>query len=186
MGGEGGAVTGLLSDVSSLAVPLVLCLVPLYAYLQGVPVYEEFVKGASRAVGVGLRLIPYLVAMLVGVGVVRASGALDAFTRLLAPVTRLVGLPADLVPLALVRPLSGSASLALLAEATRVHGPDSYAGRLAAVMVGCTETTFYVLTVYFGAAGVKRLRYAVALGLLADAAGLLSALLVCRLVFSSS
>lgn len=175
-----------LAAVSAAAVPLVLCLVPLYAHLHRVAVYEEFVKGASRAVGLGLRLIPYLVAMLVAVGVVRASGALDAFTRVVAPLTRLLGLPADLVPLALVRPLSGSASLALLAEATRVHGPDSYAGRLAAVMVGCTETTFYVLTVYFGAVGVKRMRYAVALGLLADAAGLLSALLVCRLVFGAS
>jgi spore maturation protein B len=179
-------VTGFLRGISSAAVPLVLCLVPWYAYLHRVPVYEEFVKGAARALGVGLRLIPYLVAMLVAVAVVRSSGALDAFTRVVAPVTRLLGLPADLVPLALVRPLSGSAALALLAEATRVHGPDSYAGRLAAVMVGCTETTFYVLTVYFGAAGVRRLRYAVALGLIADAAGLLSALVICRLAYGPS
>lgn len=145
--------------------------------------YEEFVRGASRTFGVGVRIIPYLVAMLMAVSVLRASGALDVLAAAVSPVTRWLGLPADLIPLALMRPLSGSGALALLAEATRAHGPDSYAGRLAAIMVGCTETTFYVISVYFGAVGVKRLRYALTLGLMADAAGLLAAVLVTRLVF---
>lgn len=176
-------MTRALATLSLVVVPAVLLVVPWYAYLKGVPVYEEFVRGAGRALGLGLRLIPYLVAMLVAVAVLRASGALEALARVVAPATRLLGLPGDLLPLALVRPLSGSGALALLDEATRVHGPDSYAGRLAAVMVGCTETTFYVLTVYFAAARVKRLRYAVALGLFADLAGLVAATAVCRFVF---
>lgn len=176
-------MSGVLRGVSMIVIPVVLLAVPWYAYLARVPVYEEFVRGASRAFGVGVRIIPYLVAMLVAVAVLRASGLLDWLVVGLAPVMRLIGLPPDLLPLALVRPLSGSGALALLAEATRTHGPDSYAGRLAAVMVGCTETTFYVLSVYFGAAGVRELRYAVALGLIADAAGLLAATIVCRVAF---
>lgn len=176
----------VLRSVSLVAVPAVLLFVPWYAYLKGVPVYEEFVKGAGKAFGVGVRIIPYLVAMLVAVAVLRASGALDALALALAPLTRLIGLPADLLPLVLVRPLSGSGALAVLAEIAQNHGPDSYAGRLAAVMTGCTETTFYVLSVYFGAAGVKRLRYAVTLGLIADAAGVAAALIVCRLAFGAS
>ncbi|MDI6871612.1 MAG: nucleoside recognition domain-containing protein [Bacillota bacterium] len=175
-----------LQAVSALVVPALLLLIPWYAYLKRVPVYEEFVRGAARAFGVGVRIIPYLVAMLVAVAVLRASGALDYLSSAVAPLTRSLGLPPDLLPLALVRPLSGSGALALLAEATRVHGPDSYAGRLAAVMVGCTETTFYVLSVYFGAAGVKRLRYAVTLGIIADVAGLLAAVTVCRLTFGNN
>jgi spore maturation protein B len=176
-------MSGALQLLSTLVIPAVLLFVPWYAYLKGVPVYEEFVRGAGRAFGLGVRIIPYLVAMLMAVAVLRASGALEALAAVASPVTRLLGLPPDLLPLALVRSLSGSGALALLAEATHLHGPDTYAGRLAAVMVGCTETTFYVLSVYFGAAGVKRLRYAVALGLVADLAGLLAATLVCRVAF---
>ncbi|MGE5553172.1 MAG: spore maturation protein [Betaproteobacteria bacterium] len=175
-----------LQVVSALIIPAIVLCIPWYAHLKRVPVYEEFVRGAGRAFGVGVRIIPYLVAMLMAVAILRASGALDYLALAAAPLTRLVGLPPDLLPLALVRPLSGSGALALLAEATRVHGPDTYVGRLAAVMVGCTETTFYVLSVYFGAAGVKRLRYAVALGLIADLAGLLAAVVVCRITFGNT
>ncbi|MGE5507280.1 MAG: spore maturation protein [Chitinophagales bacterium] len=173
----------LVRTVSLLAIPLVLLLVPWYAYLRRVAVYEEFVRGAGRAFGVGVRIIPYLVAMLVAVSIFRASGAMELLAEAVAPATRLIGLPPELLPLALVRPLSGSGSLALLAEATRAYGPDSFNGRLAAMMVGCTETTFYVLAVYFGAARVRHLRYAVALGLIADAAGLVAATVICRAVF---
>lgn len=176
-------MTGVLQAVSLMVVPVVLLVVPWYAHLKGVPVYEEFVRGAGRAFGVGVKIIPYLVAMLVAVGVLRASGALEMLTSLVGPLSNRIGLPPDLLPLVLVRPLSGSAALALLAEVTKVHGPDTYTGRLAAVMVGCTETTFYVLAVHFGAAGVRKLRYAVPLGLAADAAGVLAALVVCRTVF---
>lgn len=176
-------MSGFLGAFSALVIPGLLLFIPWYAHLKGIPVYEEFVRGAGRAFGVGVRLIPYLVAMLVAVAVLRASGALEGLARALRPLTGPLGLPGDLLPLALLRPLSGSGSLALLAEVTRSHGADSYAGRLAAVMVGCTETTFYVLAVYFGAAGVRKPGYAPALGILADLVGLLAALVVVRHTF---
>jgi spore maturation protein B len=123
------------------------------------------------------------VAIFVLLAMLRASGAMDAAVAALAPVTRAVDVPASVLPLILVRPLSGGAAQGVVADVLRTEGPDSWAGRLASVMSGSTETTFYVLAVYMGAAGVKRYRHALAAGLLADAAGFIAALVVSRLVF---
>lgn len=153
----------------------------LFGWTRGVRVFETFVEGAKEGFQVALRLIPYLVGILVAVGMFRASGGLAVFVRLVAPITVPIGLPAEALPLAILRPLSGSGALGVMTEILSTHGPDSFLGYLASTMQGSTDTTFYVLAVYFGAVGIKRTRHAVPAGLIADAAGLSAAVLVSHL-----
>jgi spore maturation protein B len=148
-----------------------------------VAVYEEFIEGAKEGIQVALRIFPYLVAILVAVGIFRAAGGIDLLTRMLAPLLDLIGLPAQVLPLVLVRPLSGSAATGLFAEIVKACGPDSYAAQLAGTILGGTETTLYVLAVYFGSVAIRRGRHALAAGLLADAAGVAASLVICRLIF---
>ncbi|HNQ91214.1 MAG TPA: spore maturation protein [Verrucomicrobiota bacterium] len=160
-----------------------LAFFPLYAALRGVPVYEEFVQGAKEGFEVVVRIIPYLVAMLVAVGTFRAAGCIDWLSRLLQPALDLARFPAELLPMALTRPLSGSATIGLFADLVNTLGPDHLVSRMGGTILGSTETTFYVIAVYFGAVGVRRTRHAVAAGLLADAAGIAASVLVCRMMF---
>ncbi|MDK2816666.1 MAG: spore maturation protein [Moorella sp. (in: firmicutes)] len=176
-------MTELILEVSRWAIPMVLFFIPLYGYLRGVPVYETFVAGAEDGFKVAVKIIPFLVGMLMAIGVFRASGAMDLLARLLNPVLQLIGVPGEILPLAIMRPLSGGGALGIAAELIGNYGPDSFIGRLASVMQGSTDTTFYVLTVYFGSVGVRRYRYALALGLLADISSLIAAIVICRLMF---
>jgi spore maturation protein B len=173
----------VLEAVSTWAVPLLLAGIPAWALARRVKVYPAFVEGARQGFETAVRFIPPLVAIVVALGMLRASGAMDGLARLLGPVTDRVGLPASVLPLVLVRPLSGGGALGVVGDVLRAEGPDSYAGRLASVMAGSTETTFYVLAVYFGAAGVSRYRQALPAALLADLAGFTAAIAVVRVVF---
>ncbi len=176
-------IAHVISLVSIWAVPVVMLFIPVYGACRKVKVYECFVEGAKEGFQVGLRIIPYLVAILVAVGMLRGAGAIDVLARWLDPVLRFIGLPAEILPLAIMRPLSGSGSYGVAAELIKAHGPDSFIARLAATAYGSTETTFYVLAVYFGAVGIKKARYAVITGLLADIVSLFAAVFICRLVF---
>jgi len=169
--------------VSAWAIPVLVAGIPLLALARRVKVYPAFVEGAKEGFQTAVRILPPLVAIFVALGMLRASGAMDAFTRALAPLTALAGIPASVVPMLVVRPLSGGGALGVLGDVLRSDGPDSHAGRLVSVMAGSTETTFYVLAVYMGAAGVTRYRQALAAGLLADAAGMAAAVVVVRLAF---
>ena len=144
-------------------------------------VYEAFVDGARDGFQVAVKIIPYLVAILVAVGMLRASGAMDLMVAALGPWTARVGLPAEALPMALMRPLSGSGAFAILASVINdpAIGPDSYTGYLVSTLQGCTETTFYVLAVYFGAVQVRRIRYTLAAGLIADLAGIAASIAAC-------
>jgi len=173
----------VLDTLSAWAVPLLLAGIPLYALARGVNVYAAFLEGARGGFETGIRIVPPLVAVLVALGMLRASGALDAAARLLAPLLDPLGVPASVLPLVVIRPLSGGAALGVVGDVLRTEGPDSYAGRLASVMCGSTETTFYVLAVYFGAAGISRYRHALPAALLADLAGMAAAVVVVRLLF---
>jgi spore maturation protein SpmA len=175
-----------VNALSLLAIPFLLAFFPLYAALRRVPVYEEFVEGAKEGFQVALRIIPFLVAMLVAVGIFRTAGGVDLLTRMLRPVLDWVRFPAELVPITLMRPLSGSASFGLLSELVHKYGPDSLLARTACTLYGSTETTFYVVAVYFGSVSVKRTRHAVPAGLIADATGAIAAVAICRFVFGSS
>jgi spore maturation protein B len=172
----------VLDVLSVWAIPVLLAGIPAVALARGVKVYPAFVEGAKQGFETAVRIIPALVAILVALGMLRASGAMDAATRLLAPVTGWVGIPADVVPILLVRPLSGGAALGVVGDVLRSDGPDSYAGRLVSVMAGSTETTFYVLAVYMGAAGISRYRHALPAALVADLAGFAAAVIAVRLV----
>src|SRR5438132_1459266 len=160
--------------------------IPLYGWVKGVKVYEAFVEGAKEGFNVAVRIIPFLVAILAAVGAFRGAGAMDALAKVLAPITGPLGLPAEVLPMALVRPLSGSGALGLLGNifATPGLGPDSYAGRLASVLQGSTETTFYVLSVYCGSVGIVRYRHALAAGLLADFTGLTASVIIARMLWA--
>ena len=173
----------LISLLSDFVVPLLLVGFPLYGLYKRVPVYESFVDGAKEGFDVAVRIIPYLVAILFAIAMFRASGAMEALTRVLDPFSSLIGFPAELLPMAIIRPLSGSGSAALVVDMINQYGEDSIFVKMAAVMYGSSETTFYVIAVYFGAVGIKKTRHAVPAGLLADAAAMLIAVWTVRLLF---
>ena len=175
--------TLIMKSVSNLAIPLMLFVIVLIGFIKKVKVYEAFVEGAKGGFDVAIRIIPYLVAILVAIGMFRASGAMDWFVMLLSPATDLIGMPAETLPVALMRPLSGSGSLGIVTELINQHGPDSFIGRLASTFFGSTETTFYVLAVYFGAVGIRKSRHAVAAGLVGDFVGIMAAVFICHIVF---
>jgi len=170
--------------LSDWSIPFLLFIIPVLAFRKKIKVYETFVDGAKDGFEVAVMIIPYLVAILVAIGMFRASGALEIITGLLAPLTDAMGMPAETVPAALMRPLSGSGTLGIVTELMKTHGPDSFIGRLASTIYGSTETTFYVLAVYFGAINIRKTRHALAAGLIADAVGIGAAVFICRLVFA--
>jgi spore maturation protein B len=173
----------LINATSLIAIPLVLVLFLGWGLVKKVKVYEVFVEGAKEGFQVAVRIIPYLVAMLAAIGIFRASGAMELLTTVLAPVTQLIGMPAETLPMALMRPLSGSGSLGIMTELMNAHGPDSLIGIMASTMYGSSETTFYVLAVYFGSVAVRNTRHAVPAGLIADAAGMLAAVWIVNILF---
>ncbi len=172
-----------LSELISLLPAALLAGTAAWGRLRGVDVMAAFAKGAQDALRMLLGIFPALLALLTAVAMLRASGALDALTGLLSPALTALGIPAETAPLILLRPLSGSGAMAVAGDIIAECGADSLAGRTAAVMLGSTETTFYVVAVYFGAAGVKRSRYAIPAALCADAAGFLLSALTARWLF---
>ncbi len=173
----------IVNILSVVAIPLILLVFLGWGIVKKVKVYEVFVEGAKDGFQVAVRIIPYLVAMLVAIGIFRASGAMEVLSTILAPATNLIGMPAEALPMALMRPLSGSGSLGIMTELMNVHGPDSFIGVLVSTMYGSTETTFYVLAVYFGAVNIRNTRHALPAGLIADVTGMLAAVLITRILF---
>ena len=171
-----------VNALSILAIPFLLSFFPLYAAARGVKVYEEFVEGAKEGFGVILKIIPFLVTMLVAIGMFKGAGGIELLSRVLSPVLTPLHFPTDLLPLALMRPLSGSATLALLTDIVHRLGPDNIVSLTAATIYGSTETTFYVAAVYFGAVGIKQTRHAIPAGLLADLTGVVASVIICRAV----
>ena len=173
--------------VSALAVPCTLAFFPLYAALRGIKVYEQFVEGAKEGFPVALRIIPFLVAMLVAIGMFRGSGGMDLLlhSSLVRTLFGHVGFPPDLLPMVLMRPLSGSGTQGLFTDLVTHFGADSSIARTAGTIYGSTETTFYVIAVYFGSVAVRRTRHAIAAGLIADLAGVIVSVAVCRLMFGA-
>nr|WP_317324867.1 nucleoside recognition domain-containing protein [uncultured Flavonifractor sp.] len=167
----------------TLLVPLIIGAVALWGMVRKVDVYSALISGAEEGLGTLIRILPSLVGLLTAVYMLRASGALELAATALAPLLTNLGIPPETVALMLVRPVSGSAALGVGAELISTYGPDSVVGRTAAVMLGSTETTFYTIAVYFGAAGIVKTRYAVPAALCADLAGFLAAAWAVRLLF---
>lgn len=172
-----------INVVSNWAIPVMIAFIPLYAYFKKVPVYDSFVDGAKDGFSTAIGIIPHLVGMMVAISVFRASGALDFMVGWVAPLLERLNVPPEVLPLGILRPLTGTGSLAFTTELIKAYGPDSMIGRIASTIQGSTDTTLYVLTVYFGAVGIRNGRYALKVGLFSDIVGFVAAIAVCLLLF---
>ena len=192
---SGNLLVRAIGTISLLAIPFILAFFPTYAALRGLPVYEEFVEGAKEGFNVAVRIIPFLVTILVAIGMFRGAGGLDLLAGytdaaglrhggLLSGPLEAIGFPPDLLPMSLIRSLSGSGSLGILTDLVKTFGPDHLLTRTAATIFASTETTFYVIAVYFGSVAVRRTRHAVPAGLFADAVGVIASIIICRLMFA--
>ncbi|GAB4073546.1 spore maturation protein SpmB [Barrientosiimonas marina] len=173
----------IITTISSWLIPSFILIVLFVAVWKRVPAYEKFVEGGKEGVQMAFSLLPFLVGMIVAISILRSSGALDALIELISPFLLFIGIPPEIIPLAMVRPISGTAALGMTTELIGTHGPDSFIGRLASTMQGSTDTTLYVLTIYFGAVGIRKMRYALKVGLLADLVGIIASVIVVTLLF---
>lgn len=173
----------ILEQISLWAVPVMLVGIPLVGMIKGVKVYDVFIEGAKEGFEVAIKIIPFLVGILVAIGMFRGSGAMDLLTGALQPLMATTGFPAELMPLAILRTLTGSGSLAFTTDLIQTHGPDSLIGRMAATMYGSSETTFYVIAVYFGAVSVRKTRHAVPAALVGDVVAAIATVVVCFWMF---
>ncbi|MDA0986451.1 MAG: spore maturation protein [Bacteroidetes bacterium] len=174
----------IVNIISVVAIPLMILVFVLFGIFKKVKVYEKFIEGSKEGFDVAIKIIPFLVGMLFAIGIFRASGAMDFLVLILKPITNLIGMPPEALPLAILRPLSGSGSLGLMTELMNTHGVDSFIGVLASTMYGSTETTFYILAVYFGSVNITKTRHALPAGLIADLFGMLGALFICKLILN--
>ena len=177
------AIATFFNALSPLAIPFLLAFFPVYAAARGIPVYSEFIEGAKEGFQIAIRILPYLVGMLVAIAVFRDSGALQVLTNLMNPILLRVQFPPELLPMVLIRPLSGSGSTAVLSDLVRQFGPDNILSYTAATIYGSAETTFYVIAVYFGSVGITKTRHAIPTGLCADLVGALASVFACKLLF---
>lgn len=176
----------LVSGISLWIIPVIIGFILIYGTFKKVPTYESFVDGGKEGIKIAVSIIPFLVGMLVSIYIFRASGALEYITNWIGPVLLAIGVPPEIVPLAIIRPISGTAALGMTSDLIATHGPDSFLGRLASVLQGSTDTTFYVLTVYFGAVGIRKMGDALKVGLWADLVGIIIAIIVVTLFFGAN
>ncbi|WP_017755631.1 spore maturation protein [Calidifontibacillus oryziterrae] len=174
----------VITLISLWLIPVMIGFILIYSTIKRVPTYEAFVDGGREGIEIAFSIIPFLVGMLVAITVFRESGALEYFINMIRPLLLYIGVPADIVPLAIIRPISGTAALGMTSDLIATHGPDSLIGRLASTMQGSTDTTLYILTVYFGAVGIRKMGDALKVGLLADLVGIITAIVVITIVFS--
>lgn len=166
-----------------LLVPLLIAIIIAYGYYKKINIYDSFIKGAKEGLEMSINLFPYLLAMIFGITIIIKSNAIEDFLQLLNPVFSFFHIPTEIVPMAIMRPISGTATLALMNDIFTVHGPDSFLGRLASTIQGSTDTTIYILTLYFGFIGIKKIRYAMWVGLLTDLIGVIASIIVVSLLF---
>ena len=172
-----------MADFGAYAVPAVIAAIVLFGFLRKVPVFDTFVAGAKEGLRTSVSILPTLIGLIMAVSMLSASGALDLLSSLLAPASRFLGLPPQVMPLALIKPFSGSGSTAVLTQVYKDCGPDSFAGRVASVMAGSTETTFYAVAVYYGSVGIKKTRHTIPAALLGDVTACILSALTVRLFF---
>lgn len=176
-------MTEVLNIISTYAIPLVLIFIPVYALAKGVKVYSVFTDGAKQGLEVAIMIIPYLVCMLCAIGMFRASGAMDWLAALINPVTSLIGMPGEILPMGIMRSFSGGGAEGMMVDLLTQYGTQSQIGRIASVALGSTETTFYVIAVYFGSVGITNVRHSVVAGLLGDLASLIAATVIVNVMW---
>jgi spore maturation protein B len=174
---------GIIGMISDYAIATIFLVILSTGVLKEIKVYDAFIEGAKEGVTTVVKIIPPLVGLLVAVAVFRASGALDLLIHAFSPIASIFGIPSEALPLAFLRPISGSASLALVSDIMKTHGPDSFIGRVVSTMMGSTETIFYTLAVYFGSVGIKNIRFTIAAALIADAVSVLASVWICSIMF---
>jgi len=174
----------IVSTISVWAIPLLIVFIPLYAAYKKVATYESFVEGAKDGFQTAISIMPHLVGMMVAITVFRASGAMDLFVGWIHPILQRIGIPGEVLPLAFLRPITGAGSLAFTTDLIKQFGPDSLIGRIASTVQGSTDTTLYVLTVYFGAVGIRKGMYALKVGLISDTVGFIASVMICYWVFT--
>ena len=174
----------MLHNLSACVIPAILLIIIVSALIKRVDIFDAFIKGATDGLKTLFGILPALVGLIVAIAMLRASGALSFLTSLLAPLTKPLGIPAEIMPLALLRPISGSGSLAIVNDLLTTAGPDSLVGRIASVVMGSSETTFYALAVYYGAVKIRETRHTVPAALLADITGLLAGTWICLLLYT--
>lgn len=172
-----------ISVVSKLMLPAILAFIPLYAIFRKVPIYESFIEGAKEGFPTAISIIPHLVGMMVAVAIFRDTGAMEFYLQFLTPIVQWLHIPTEVLPIGILRPITGTGSLAFVESILRNEGPDSFLGKLASTIQGSTDTTLYVITVYFGAVGIRRSLYALKVGLWADLVGFVASIIICTLMF---
>jgi spore maturation protein B len=173
----------VLKQISAYAIPAIFLIILCSGLYKDVKVFDVFIAGAKEGLATVVRIIPPLVGLLVAISVFRESGALDLLIYAARPIAALLGIPTEALPLALLRPISGSASLAMVSDMLKAYGPDTFIGRVVSTMMGSTETIFYTLTIYFGSVGIKNIRYTLAAALIADTASVIASVWICSAVF---
>lgn len=171
------------SYISAIVVPIFIAGIVIYGLIKKVAVYESFIEGAKQGLETVIRILPYVVGFVFAIRIFSASGCFDLIAVVLSPVLEPIGIPPEILPLALMRPFSGSASIGILTGILNRYGPDSFVGRAASTLMGSSETLFYTTALYFGSVGIKKTRYTIAASLIAEAFGLVASVLLCRLVF---
>lgn len=169
--------------ISSYIIPLLVLVIILYAYFKKVDVYDEFIEGSKESFDMVLTMFPCMLAMIFGINIFLKSDILLFLFKIIKPFLSFVGVPFEIMPMAIMRPISGSSTLAILNNILKLYGPDSFIGRLACIIQGSTDTTLYVITLYFGSVGIKKIRYSLIVGLMADLIGIISSIIVVKLFF---
>lgn len=174
----------VLSYMSIMAIPIMMTIILLHGWTRRINMYDCFVEGASEGFKTSMRLMPYLVAIFIAIGLLRKSGAIDYIVSFLNPLMTLIGMPSELIPLSLMRPISGSGALVVLKDVLHTYGPDSFIGRVASTMMGSAETIFYTMAVYFGAVGIKNGRHTVGAAIISHIASIIASILICAYFFA--
>lgn len=180
---EGKAMVKLLNTLSIMMIPFMITIILLHAVFKRINIYEAFVDGAAEGFKTAVRIMPYLIAIFLAIGMFKDSGALELFTKLLSPLTNFLGIPREVLPLAIMRPVSGSGALGIVKDLIYTYGADSFVGRVASTMMGSAETIFYTMAVYFGAVGIKNTRHTLSAALLSHLASILASVWICRIIF---
>lgn len=172
----------IMDWLSKAAIPCLIAVILVLGAWKRIPVFDTFLQGAKEGLSTTIKILPVLVGIMLGIEVLKASGALDMLVSLIGPVAVFFGIPQEIIPMAILRPISGSASLGLLNQQLKEYGPDSYIGKTLSVMMGTTETIFYTIAIYFGAIGVKKTRFTMWVALISGLSGIISSVIICRIL----
>ncbi|MTI65950.1 MAG: spore maturation protein [Firmicutes bacterium] len=177
-------MVNILSLISISIIPFIMSIILIHGFIKGINLYDVFVEGAKEGFKTAIKIMPYLIAIFVAIGIFKRSGAMNIMVNLFTPITKLLGIPKEVVPLVIMRPISGSGSLAVVKDIVTTYGADSFIGRVASTMMGSAETIFYTMAIYFGAIGIKNSRHTLSAALLSHIAAVIASVFICNLVFN--